>query len=197
MSKVCFLILNESYIVRQGLISILTSLDFNIKIKESSDLENIKSLLNKFEPIFLLINPNDLPIEFHKKEINLKKAKIRTIGLLFEKHNNNYQMFDYIDFYSNEEALKKKFKSLINHCSDQKISEPNQSDLSKREIEITKLVALGFTNNQIAEKLFLSTHTVITHRKNITKKLGIKSVSGLTIYAILNNIITIEEQKGF
>jgi DNA-binding CsgD family transcriptional regulator len=50
-------------------------------------------------------------------------------------------------------------------------------------------VALGFTNQQIADKLFISKHTVISHRKNITSKLGIKTVSGLTVYAVLNNLI--------
>ena len=50
-------------------------------------------------------------------------------------------------------------------------------------------VARGLTNKEIAEDLFISTHTVITHRKNIVRKLGIKTVSGLTVYAILNKII--------
>ena len=52
-----------------------------------------------------------------------------------------------------------------------------------------QLVALGNSNKEIAEKLFISIHTVISHRKNITEKLGIKSISGLTVYAILNKLI--------
>ena len=52
-------------------------------------------------------------------------------------------------------------------------------------------VALGLTNSQIAEKLFISQHTVVTHRKKITSKLGIKTISGLTVYALLNNLIEI------
>ncbi len=73
-----------------------------------------------------------------------------------------------------------------------------QSDqqLSERENEILRLVALGLTNNEIGEKLFISVHTVMTHRKNITRKLGIKTVSGLTVYAILNKLIIAEELKG-
>ncbi len=57
-------------------------------------------------------------------------------------------------------------------------------NLTEREIEITKLVADGNTSKKIAEVLFLSFHTVHTHRKNIMKKLGVKTVSELTLYAI-------------
>jgi DNA-binding CsgD family transcriptional regulator len=66
----------------------------------------------------------------------------------------------------------------------------SESQLSEREIEILKLIALGYTNKEIGDKLFISIHTVITHRKNITSKLGIKTIAGLTVYAILNKIIT-------
>ncbi len=65
-------------------------------------------------------------------------------------------------------------------------------DLSDRELEVLKLVALGFQNKEIADKLYISIHTVISHRKNITDKLGIKSISGLTVYAILNKLIDTE-----
>ena len=68
-----------------------------------------------------------------------------------------------------------------------------ETELTPREITILKLVSMGLTNKQIADRLFLSAHTVITHRKNITTKLGIKTISGLTVYAILNNIVSVEE----
>ena len=57
------------------------------------------------------------------------------------------------------------------------------------------MVMDGNSNKEIAENLFISTHTVITHRKNITHKLGIKSISGLTIYAILNGLVEIDQYK--
>ncbi len=71
----------------------------------------------------------------------------------------------------------------------QDLSEDENVDLTNREIDVLKLVALGFSNKEIADKLFISTHTVISHRKNMTEKLGIKSISGLTVYAIINNFI--------
>ena len=76
---------------------------------------------------------------------------------------------------------------------------PREEKLSEREKTILRLVALGHTNRDIAEKLFISTHTVITHRKNITRKIGIKTVSGLTVYALLNHLVEmdeIQEQTG-
>lgn len=66
-------------------------------------------------------------------------------------------------------------------------------ELTLREREVLKLVGTGFSNKEIADALFISTHTVISHRKNITEKLGIKSISGLTIYAVLNKIIDSEK----
>lgn len=62
--------------------------------------------------------------------------------------------------------------------------------ISAREAQIIGLVAEGFTNKEIADKLFLSAHTVTTHRKNIMAKLGVNNTAGLMMYAIKNNIVT-------
>ena len=62
-------------------------------------------------------------------------------------------------------------------------------DLSKRETDVLVAVAKGLMNKEIADQMNISIHTVISHRKNITRKTGIKSVSGLTVYALLNNLI--------
>ncbi len=61
--------------------------------------------------------------------------------------------------------------------------------LTEREIEVLQMIAEGYTNTQIAEKLFISSGTVDTHRKNIMKKLNIHNVSGLVKYAIKHKII--------
>ena len=66
---------------------------------------------------------------------------------------------------------------------------PPQNDLTMREIEVLSLVARGFINKEIADKLHISLTTVITHRKNITEKLGVKTVSGLTIYAVMRGYV--------
>ncbi len=77
--------------------------------------------------------------------------------------------------------------------SKSKQDQQESQDLTNREKEIVVCVVKGLTNKAIAEELCLSTHTVITHRRNITKKLQIHSTSGLTIYAIMNKLIELDD----
>ncbi|MBQ4299100.1 MAG: hemerythrin domain-containing protein [Bacteroidales bacterium] len=65
------------------------------------------------------------------------------------------------------------------------------NSLSAREKEVLVCVAKGLINKEIADQLNISIHTVITHRKNISRKTGIKTVAGLTVYALLNNLLDI------
>jgi regulator of cell morphogenesis and NO signaling len=71
-----------------------------------------------------------------------------------------------------------------------------QESLSDREKEIVRCIVCGLTNKEVAARLFISINTVLTHRKNITRKLNIHSVSGLTIYAIVNKLVRLDEVKG-
>ena len=74
-----------------------------------------------------------------------------------------------------------------------------EDDLSARERDILIEIVRGCSNKQIADKLCLSTHTVMSHRKNIARKLNIHSIAGLTIYAIVNGIVdlaSLEDPRG-
>ena len=62
--------------------------------------------------------------------------------------------------------------------------------MTEREMEIIKLISEGYTNGQIADMLFLSSHTVGTHRKNIMQKLGVKNTAGIVMYAVKTNIVS-------
>ena len=68
-----------------------------------------------------------------------------------------------------------------------------ESSLSPREKEIVIGVVRGLSNKEIADSLSISLNTVLTHRRNIARKLEIHSPAGLTIYAIMNGLITLEE----
>jgi len=65
--------------------------------------------------------------------------------------------------------------------------------ISPRELDVLKLIAMGLLNKEIADRLNISLNTVLTHRKNITSKLGIKTVSGLTFYCISHGYISAED----
>jgi len=66
-------------------------------------------------------------------------------------------------------------------------------ELTRREIDVLQLVSKGLANKEVADRLSISIHTVISHRKNISEKTGIKSASGLTMYAVLKKIIDLDD----
>ncbi len=96
-----------------------------------------------------------------------------------------------IDSTADESDLIEQLGALIVPTQESAIS----TNLSQREIEVLKLVAMGFINKEIAETLSISINTVLTHRRNITAKLGIKSVSGLGVYALMNGYIRESDLK--
>jgi DNA-binding NarL/FixJ family response regulator len=63
-------------------------------------------------------------------------------------------------------------------------------NISEREMEIITLIAEGYSNKEVADKLFLSTHTITTHRKNIMNKLGVNNTAGLVLFAVRENLIS-------
>lgn len=94
--------------------------------------------------------------------------------------------------YDSAQTILKKLRKSISSGSDSPIE---GGELSPREKEILVCVAKGMLNKEIAYKYNLSIFTVMTHRKNITAKTGIKSIAGLTAYAILQGLIDIESIK--
>ena len=97
-------------------------------------------------------------------------------------------------------AVKKLEKTMLTdsepaYSKAQEYSAGSIAILSDREKDIIRCVARGMSNKEIADKLFLSIHTVTTHRRNITAKLQIHSPAGLTIYAIMNNLVDISDIK--
>lgn len=99
------------------------------------------------------------------------------------------QQFDAV-IHINDDASKIANKLKQSQATE---SRTDTEGLSERENEILIWIVKGLTNKEIADKHFISIHTVISHRKNIVRKTGIKSVSGLTVYALLNNLISYED----
>lgn len=90
-----------------------------------------------------------------------------------------------------EKYLCGHIERVLQHTSKQE-SIPQHSQLSEREIEIIRLISGGFTSGKIARHLYLSIHTVATHRKNILKKLKLRKSSDLIMYALKQGLIAAE-----
>ena len=98
---------------------------------------------------------------------------------------------DFADHCAIEDEI---LRPAMTHVQQQK--KPHQmlqdtEELSSRERDVVVQIVKGLSNKEIADVLCISVHTVITHRKNITRKLNIHSTAGLTIYAIVNKLIDI------
>lgn len=91
---------------------------------------------------------------------------------------------------ASQEIIIEQLQQLFSSDNTTNPNGDNNKDLSTRETDVLQLIVKGITNKEIADKLNISLNTVLTHRKNITAKLGIKTVSGLTFYAIMNGIIS-------
>ena len=83
------------------------------------------------------------------------------------------------------------FQKLHNALKESSESKNEANELSSRERAILIAVAKGKTNKEIADDYNISIYTVISHRRNISRKLGINSIPGLTVYAIMNKLIDI------
>ncbi len=100
----------------------------------------------------------------------------------------------YLDTHSIEEEIIESIDSCLQVISDKKVSKRCE-ELSPREIDVLRCIARGLLNKETADELHISINTVLTHRKNIISKLGIKTVSGLSLYAIMNGIIAPKDQQ--
>ena len=108
--------------------------------------------------------------EFHSLCINVPESELVRSLLMLEQHAHGHGQ--------NLPPMPKALQQKI---------------LSDREIEVMSLIVQGYINKEIADKLNIGLSTVITHRKNIMDKLGLKSVSALTIYAVMHGYVDINK----
>jgi DNA-binding NarL/FixJ family response regulator len=196
-SPLVILIIEPSFLLREGFKTLFSQMGLSFRMEETDlPVANLGKLIQRSQAKLIIVNP----ILLQQPIINRADSAFAGLifaGLINEKTNDAITgQFDaVVPCNAGRPLLIETFEDLFRKRG---LIEDVQSDqqLSERETEILRFVALGLTNNEIGEKLFISVHTVMTHRKNITRKLGIKTVSGLTVYAILNKIIQAEELKG-
>lgn len=155
-------------------------------------------------------------IDAYAKHHGMADVKLKELKNIIIKYlpgdslRNNMLTATLYDLYNNEEWLQLHAKveneilvPVIKNMEMNISTAPEVSDaeeggenaLSPREREVVSCLAMGLSNKEIASKLNISINTVITHRKNIATKLSIHSVAGITIYAIVNNLVDINSAK--
>lgn len=188
-------IADNSAIVRAGITTVLKRLpNYTFSTNEISNLETLQMFLRLHTPEILLINPlilSNNTISTIKKEF----PKIKTVAILssFIDSKTLTDFDDTISIFDETDSIITKMNGLLTKNEEEST---DTEQLSYREKEIIACIVKGMTNKAIADKLSISIHTVITHRRNITKKLQIHSAAGLAIYAIVNKIVEIQDIKG-
>lgn len=188
-------IAEPSSIIRSGLAATLKRVQgFHIHAIEVSSPELLSGTIRLYKPDMVIISPAYCSAqEITKiKQESSNDISIRVVAVItgFFEDALKLRFDETIDLYDSNEQIQKKLEKLYNDPDIEEAQDETDA-LSQREKEILTGVVKGLTNKEIAIELFLSAHTVITHRRNISRKLGIHSTAGLTIYAITNKLIDI------
>jgi DNA-binding CsgD family transcriptional regulator len=185
-------IIEPSYLIRLAVKNIIQLINTTFKINEYPSLNDFLSSSGTVHNSVIFINFSLLE---NKDSDLIRKLKTRKNRIVFISPSeiNQAQADESIFLDDSRETVDYKMRELFDHV--QTNGETEAKGLSRRETDVLKYVALGLTNKEIADKLFISAHTVITHRKNISAKLGIKTIAGFTVYALINKILLPEDVK--
>jgi DNA-binding CsgD family transcriptional regulator len=199
MENVNVIIADLSPLSRFGMISFLRQLNYPFSIREISVPEKLKNIFHKDQALFIISSASFLE-KFSDTQIQTLLPGGKYVAKLLindlPRSQRKFPAFnEIIEISDSERTIVRKLNKAAASLARLNSYQVMPEDISDREKDVLRLVALGHTNKEIAGKLFISSHTVITHRKNITAKLGIKTIAGLTIYALLNKLITSEEIK--
>lgn len=185
----CIAIIDKSHIIREGITVLLRAYNICQKIGSLEHPDEWSSAFKDTEPDLVIVNPDLWQRSDAKKPEHINEKTI-VVGLIYQYYDKETlaQFDETIYITDSDEVIVNKLRKL------QKQNKPilTQS-LSAREKDVLKLLLQGLSNKEVAKKLIISIHTVIAHRKNIIEKTGIRSLPGLAVYAILNNISEMEE----
>ena len=188
----------------------------NIVVLEPSKIvyEGLTSLILKSDHdcfFFHTENINDIEIRFAQKDISVvfinpitvlnrlnEFARIRNhfpdiywIGIIYSFYDSSVLSI-FNDTFLITEDISVIIKKINKICKNDSPHSQKDVELTEREKDVLKWLVTGFSNKETSNKLNISIHTVNTHRKNIMDKTGIRSMSGLTIYAVTKKIISLD-----
>ena len=180
------LIVEPSAIVVEGLLSILGKRPEFKCLHPLYSVDSLCDYVRKEKPDLLVLNPT---LAFDAKEV--LALGLPLVALVYQYVEKDRLGFfnAVLDVRERSERIPAVLQQAWSSAPRPEEASDESHELSDREIDVLKYVAQGLMNKEIADKLNISIHTVISHRKNISRKTGIKSVAGLTVYAIMKGYI--------
>ncbi len=188
-------ILESSKIICEGIQAILYQSDMDCHIYRLETLDDFIGFLESNPVDILIANP----VQFVNREKEIKKIRknypaLSIAGIDFGMMHKPSILTDItFTLYDSTEHIIHLLLKLDKKSQSQPNEKEGEENLTRREIEVLTGLVNGMLNKEIADALNISIHTVVRHRKNIAMKTGIRSQSGLTIYAISKKIISIED----
>lgn len=186
-------IIVQSQIVYEGLQTLISQSELDAKICKLDALDDLDHILHTRPIDVLIVNP----ILVANRDKDVKKIRktypdLSIIGINIGLIDSSLTQMvdDSFSLFEPTEHIINKLQKATNDTEHK--AHANAENLTDREIDVLTHLVNGLSNKEIADCLNISIHTVITHRKNIATKTGIRSQSGLTIYAISKKIIDIE-----
>ena len=184
------IICEASEVITIGLAEIIDSMAQFDVVSRLDNPEHLSEKITASDANLLIIDP--VLLGFHSKDVISQLGKEHpqvTIIALVTSYLDHSMLTPYSGIIEINDTRSKIISKMNEFAQSETTKNADDVELSKRETDVLVAVAKGMMNKEIADQMNISIHTVISHRKNITRKTGIKSVSGLTVYALLNNLI--------
>ena len=194
-SPLHIVIMESSRIICEGLHTIICQSELDCRASRIETLEELSDILATRKVDILIANP----MQFINREKELRKIRkayptLSVAGIDFGILQKPSVLTDMtFTLYDSAEQIIHTLEKLERKNQSHSPLKSESDNLTRREIEVLTGLVNGMLNKEIAEALNISIHTVVRHRKNITVKTGIRSQSGLTIYAISKKIVEIED----
>jgi DNA-binding NarL/FixJ family response regulator len=210
------LIADNSVIIRRGLQAILTGIEDFILVGECAEKAELREQIILKHPDLIITDTHAITLNAEDIRAILKlNKKIKFLSITGPLYKSEFKKMleagvtscllkecdrdeiieAIIKTNSGEQFLCGKIAEILTSDKPFRTSEELRSvscagfGITEREMEIVQLIAEGLSNKQIADKLFLSTHTVNTHRKNIMSKLGVNNTAGVVMFAVKNRLL--------
>ncbi|MDD3332493.1 MAG: LuxR C-terminal-related transcriptional regulator [Proteiniphilum sp.] len=190
-------IMEPSRIIFEGLQTIICHSSLDCRVSRVERLEELTEMMEHTPVEILIANPMQfVNLEKEVKKLRKSYPTLAIAGIDFGIIHRQSILTD-ISFtlYDTPEHIIHSLTRLQEKSQHPEEEKEENNHLSPREIEVLTCLVNGMLNKEIADQLHISVHTVVRHRKNITQKTGIRSQSGLTIYAISKKIIHLEDME--